>query len=311
MSRRQVVMACAVDAITVGHRHRQDLGDLDGLVESVRDVGLLEPISITPAGVLVTGYRRLLALKKLGTRTTDVWITDTSSRLEELLAEQHENLHRKDLTPTEAASLWAELKDQYAQAAAHGRPRKDTAETENPCESHDFPPGTDRRSRVRAARVLTGRDSSQRLARVDEIVRLAADESLPAELRRELAEQLAQMDATGKVHGAYQRARELVDDHRRSARRPDPGGSGHDGVPAQRGWREVDGTLRARLALRHLVEASVELDGWWDLVDAERLRASADPQQVRQVVAFLRRSLDYLTAGASQSDEPVSSVHAC
>ncbi len=312
MSRRQVAMAYAVDAIRVGHRHRQDLGDLDELAESVRDVGLLEPITITPTGVLVTGARRLAALKKLGQRTTDAWITDTvSSRLQEVLAEQQENLHRKELTATEQAALWAELKDLYAQAATRGRPRKDGGDEENAGESHGFPPGVDRRSRVRAARVITGRDSSQRLARVDEIARLAADESLPAELRSQLAEQLALMDATGKVHGAYQRARELVDRRAGATGLPEPAEPPSGGQLPRQGWREVDDTLRARLALRRLAQTSAELDGWWELTDPERLRGRVDAQQVQQVVTFLRRSLDYLTTAAPQRDERLACVHAC
>lgn len=290
-------MSYAVDAIQVGHRHRQDLGDLDELAASVRDVGLLEPISVTPSGVLVTGLRRLEVLRRLGVRTTPVWITEgVSSRLAELLAEQHENLHRKDLTATEQAALWVELKELYAQAATHGRPRKDAPDEGNPGDSHDFSDGEDHRSRVRAARVITGRDSSQRLARVDEVARLAADESLPAGLRAELRAQLDKMDATGKVHGPYQRARDLLDAHRR-AQGGEPGGrSVASGSVPHQGWREVDGPLRARLALRRLAQACAELDGWWELTDADQLLADVDAQQVAHVVDFLRHSLHYLTA---------------
>ena len=64
----------AVDSIRVGRRYRQDLGDLDALAESIAELGLLQPITVTPDGLLVCGLRRLAALKKLGMRTTRVWV---------------------------------------------------------------------------------------------------------------------------------------------------------------------------------------------------------------------------------------------
>lgn len=306
-------MTFAVDAITVGDRHRHDLGDLDDLAASLREVGLLEPISITPTGVLVTGRRRLEALKRLGERTTPVWITQgISTRLQELLAEQHENLHRKELTPTEQAGLWAELKELYAQAATHGRPSHHSGDgTGNPCDSHDFPPGGDRRSRVRAARVITGRDSSQRLGRVEEILRLAADESVPPQVRDQLRDQLAAMDASGKVNGPYQRARALLEPRADQGSAPAPDEADEQDAGVRRGWREVDATLRARLALRRLAQLGTELDGWWEQVDADQLREVVDLAQTRELTRFLRQSLDLLAAVSPEADRPLATVRAC
>lgn len=55
-----------VDQIIVGKRFRRDHGDIDGLAASMAEVGLLQPIVVTPDGVLLCGERRLLAAKRLG-----------------------------------------------------------------------------------------------------------------------------------------------------------------------------------------------------------------------------------------------------
>ncbi|WP_375488324.1 ParB N-terminal domain-containing protein, partial [uncultured Mycobacterium sp.] len=108
-----------VASIRVGVRFRHDLGDLDELCDSIAKLGLLQPITITPNGILVCGARRLAAVKRLGWEQIKVWITATvSTRLAEVLAEQHENTIRKPLAPTEAAALYAELKALYAADAA-------------------------------------------------------------------------------------------------------------------------------------------------------------------------------------------------
>ena len=62
-----------IDSITVGVRHRRDLGDMSALMRSIEEVGLLQPITVTPDGVLVCGLRRLEAMRRLGKRTLSVW----------------------------------------------------------------------------------------------------------------------------------------------------------------------------------------------------------------------------------------------
>jgi ParB family chromosome partitioning protein len=53
----------------VGERHRRDLGDVDGLAESIEDIGLLNPITVDENGLLLAGARRLAACKRLGWKT--------------------------------------------------------------------------------------------------------------------------------------------------------------------------------------------------------------------------------------------------
>jgi len=48
-----------VTEITVGERHRHDLGDIGALARSIAEVGLLHPIPVRPDGILIAGVRRL------------------------------------------------------------------------------------------------------------------------------------------------------------------------------------------------------------------------------------------------------------
>lgn len=57
-----------VGSIQVGTRHRTDLGDIDTLAASIREHGLLQPITVAIDGVLVCGRRRLAAIRQLGWR---------------------------------------------------------------------------------------------------------------------------------------------------------------------------------------------------------------------------------------------------
>ena len=108
----------STDSIRIGSRHRADLGDIDALAASIEKYGLLQPITVTPDGALVCGARRLAALRQLGVKKTGVWVrTGISDRLTQLLAEQDENTLHKTLNPTEAATLYREVKVLLAEDA--------------------------------------------------------------------------------------------------------------------------------------------------------------------------------------------------
>ncbi len=52
--------------VKLGKRHRNDLGDLHALTRSIRAIGLLHPIVVTPDNRLVAGARRLETYKRMG-----------------------------------------------------------------------------------------------------------------------------------------------------------------------------------------------------------------------------------------------------
>jgi ParB family chromosome partitioning protein len=57
----------AIRDIRVGtKRIRKDMGDLAGLAESMKELGLLQPVVVFPDGRLILGERRLRAAKLLG-----------------------------------------------------------------------------------------------------------------------------------------------------------------------------------------------------------------------------------------------------
>lgn len=55
-----------IDQIEIGERCRRDLGDIDALAKTIDELGLLQPIVITPDNLLIAGARRIAAGRKLG-----------------------------------------------------------------------------------------------------------------------------------------------------------------------------------------------------------------------------------------------------
>jgi len=91
-----------INQIKVGSRFRKEVGELTGLIESIKKNGLINPILLTPEGELIAGYRRYLACKKLEMETIDAKIVDVGD-VKEL--EMDENLARKDFTLSEKAEI--------------------------------------------------------------------------------------------------------------------------------------------------------------------------------------------------------------
>ena len=80
--------------IKIGQRIRKDVGDIESLVSSIKEIGLIHPITILGDGTLSSGYRRLLALEKLG-RTE---LKEGEYKIFPLNVELEENLIRKEFT---------------------------------------------------------------------------------------------------------------------------------------------------------------------------------------------------------------------
>ena len=94
--------------IRVGDRHRKDFGDLDPLAASIAELGLLQPIGITPDHLLVFGLLRFLVCRdKLGWETIPARVIDLKSVLE---GEFAENALRKDWTVSEKLAIVESLR---------------------------------------------------------------------------------------------------------------------------------------------------------------------------------------------------------
>lgn len=202
-----------VDSITVGVRHRTDPErDLAPLMRSIDRLGLLQPVTITPDGVLVCGHRRLKAVKELGWPTLRVWVrTGISDPLTKLLAEQDENILHRPLSPFDAARLYQELKDLLTEDALHRQRATqfgaaDGEEDDGGPDSGPPRSGPGKSSR-QAALTLTGSASHTRLEQICTIESIAADDEGPADVRKIAEEELERIREGGAVDPSFQRVR--------------------------------------------------------------------------------------------------------
>jgi ParB family chromosome partitioning protein len=202
----------SIDSIRIGSRHRTDLGDIDALAASIQSQGMLQPITVTPEGILVCGARRLAALRQLGVRKLNVWVrSGLSDQLTQLLAEQDDNALHKSLTPTEAATLYREVKMLLAEDARRRQEgSRFGSESKNP--RSDGPatvaaPSTaeDGYARAQAALLVTGRRSYTTLDRIGNLQRMAGDPNLDETLRSRAVGELASIDRGGSVTSAHRR----------------------------------------------------------------------------------------------------------
>ena len=129
-----------VDAIApnpVQPRTHFDEEALAELVDSIREVGLLQPVVVreTSPGAyeLVMGERRLRATKEVGLATIPAIVRDTGDEvmLRDALLE---NLHRQQLNPLEEAAAYAQLLEDFGTtheelAGRNGRSRPQISNT--------------------------------------------------------------------------------------------------------------------------------------------------------------------------------------
>ena len=102
-----------IDKIIVKERKRS-LSDLTSLIDSIKEVGLLNPITVNQDMVLIAGLHRLEAFKKLGKTKIPVRIIDINELLTEL-AEIDENIIRTELTALEKSEQLSRRKEIYEQ----------------------------------------------------------------------------------------------------------------------------------------------------------------------------------------------------
>jgi ParB family chromosome partitioning protein len=117
-----------VDRVTIGERLRcLSAADVEQLADSMRELGLLQPIAVKQADGgyrLVAGRHRLEAAKVLGWRTIPAIVLDLDE-VDQRLAEIDENLSRHHLTAVERARHLAERKRLYL--LKHPETRRGTA----------------------------------------------------------------------------------------------------------------------------------------------------------------------------------------
>ena len=289
-----------VASIQVGRRHRTELGDIDALAASIDRDGLLQPITITPDGVLVCGARRLAAIRQLDWKTVNVWVrSGISDRLGHLLAEQDDNVLHKPLTQLEGAALYRELKAVMAEDAARRQAATQFSAQQRPGNdgAGKFPAPSDQAGRARdqAARMIPGSASYKTLDKISYLQQIAEDPAQLDELRQQATVALERIEAGSPVDPLFRQVRELADTARgdrdadlhqlaaealarikattpkRRPPQPTPAGQG-DGEPV-------------RYPVRAFVLTWSELADWWTHYDLDQLAAELTDEQIDSFLA--------------------------
>lgn len=296
----------SIDAITVGRRHRSDLGDVDGLAASIKSEGLLQPPTITPDGVLICGARRLEAMRRLGYRTVNVWVrAGISDRLGHLMAEQADNAHHKPLTQTEAASLYRELRSLLGEDAARRQEASRFGADRPPATAADgpvldsgsdggaaaaLPRNTPGKTRAQAAQMVTGRNSYTSLEQINDLQDLATDPAQSDDVRAYVRTELEGIDAGGSIRGAHARATRAVADRDDRPSRDDLQALADKALAQaktakktktakRRGAPQVVDGEPVRLPVRAFVHVWDDLDGWWARFDAAEVAHGLTSEQ--------------------------------
>jgi len=188
-----------IASIKVGGRYRKDLGNIEALARSIKEVGLLHPLVITPGGELIAGQRRLEACRRLGWREVPVRLVDM---VEIIRGEYAENVVRKDFVPSETVAITRALEPIERQAAEERRRATQLAGRKmggQPIFGRGkLPPPNEKgktRDRVAAYVGISGRT----LERAVEVVEAAEREP------EKFTPLVEEMDRTGRVNGIYRK----------------------------------------------------------------------------------------------------------
>jgi ParB family chromosome partitioning protein len=213
-TRGHIELDRAIDSIIVGMRHRKDPGDLAKLAESIDRMGLLQPITITPDGVLVCGWRRLEAVRRLGWKSMKVWVrSGISDKLNALLAQQDDNELHKPLNELEKASLYRELKAIRAEEA-EVRMQATQFGGDAGVSGHapGAQPGETGAARLQAAMAITGKASYNTHERVCALMDWASRKATPPEVRAMASEALHKIENGEPVKPLYLQVKAAYDE---------------------------------------------------------------------------------------------------
>lgn len=287
-TRGHIELDRALDSITVGVRHRKDPGDLATLMESIDRLGLLQPVTITPEGVLVCGWRRLEAVRRLGWHSMKVWVrSGISGRLESLLAQQDENQLHKPLGELEKAALYRELKELRAEEAQQRMQATQFGASTNGGGSGCAPgahPVESGRARSQASLAITGKASYNTHERVCALMDWASRKATPLEIRAMANDALRRIEQGEPVKPLYLEVKEAFDNTQEPKPEVETDLARRAREALQRAEREVREKGRKNLkrnqgpsshfrSVRSFNLTWTELDGWTELYDVDALAA--------------------------------------
>ena len=96
---------------------RKTFRNMDGLIASIKAVGLIEPLTVTPDGEsdayrIITGHRRYRAAKAAGLKEVEVLIRDPEDERTRRQKSVISNVQREDVGPIEMAEALAAMMDE-------------------------------------------------------------------------------------------------------------------------------------------------------------------------------------------------------
>jgi ParB family chromosome partitioning protein len=177
-----------VAGISIGKRHRREMGNIAEPAANIEELGLLQPIVIDRStGKLVAGKRRILAYQRLGRDR----IPATFINIDDIVAgEFAENAYRKDFAPSELVAIGEEVERRERERAKERQ--RDAGRTKA---SGNFPEAGQARDKIGARLGISGRAYERAKAVV------VAAEAEPEKYGKLLAD----MDRTGRANGPYRR----------------------------------------------------------------------------------------------------------
>ena len=127
-------MKVPISEVSIGPRHRKDMGELETLADSIQGQGLLQPIGITEDKELVFGERRLRVCRDiLGWSEIPARAVKVESIV---MGEFDENEVRKDFTPSERVAIAETLV--LTMGERRGRPKADNCPELKGSETRDI-----------------------------------------------------------------------------------------------------------------------------------------------------------------------------
>jgi len=90
--------------IKIKKRIRKELGDLEPLIKSMHEYGLMNPVVVNSRLELIAGHRRLESARRLGWEHIEATMMATSGELPMLELEIEENVQRSDFSASELAA---------------------------------------------------------------------------------------------------------------------------------------------------------------------------------------------------------------
>ena len=310
-----------LDSIVVGTRHRKDAGDLAPLMDSIDRLGLLQPVTVTPDGVLVCGWRRLEAVRRLGWHSMKVWVrSGISDKLQGLLAQQDENQLHKPLNELEKAALYRELKALQAEEAQRRMRATQFGARRtggNPGSAPDAEPGENGDARRQAAIAITGQASYSTHERVCALMDWASRRATSSEIRAMANDALRRIEAGEPVKQLYLDVKtaferlqepqpEVEADLARQAREALERATNAK-KNGRKNLKRNQGPTTHYRSIRSFNLTWTELDGWTELYDVDALATElsrSDWERFDRVVTATIAFRDQLTAARRHAQAP-------